>query len=58
MNIPIFDDLTYGSVARQNDKISPRETYPVSATVKFVRSIVNDGHWWPLLFSAKRRFLN
>ena len=45
MNIPIFGDLTYGSVARQNDKISPRETNPVSATVKSVHSIVNDGHW-------------
>ena len=56
MNIPIFGDLTYGSVARQNDKISPRETNPVSATVMY--SFVNDGHWWPLLFSAKRRFLD
>ena len=59
MNIPIFDDLTYGSVARQNDKISPRETNPIPTTVKFVYSIVNDGHSSPyILFSAKRRFLD
>ena len=45
MNIPIFGDLTYGSVARQNDEISPWETNPVSATVMY--SFVNDGHWWP-----------
>ena len=56
IKITFFGDLTYGSVARQNDKISPRETNPVSATVMY--SFVNDGHWWPLLFSAKRRFLD
>ena len=59
MNIPIFGDLTYGSVARQNDEISPRKTNPIPTTVKFVHPIVNDGHSSPyILFSAKRRFLD
>ena len=42
IKIPIFGDLTYGSVARQNDEISPRETNPIPTTVKFVHPIVND----------------